>query len=60
MKRVPPLPGEEALYNWIGSVLGGAAKDHKDGKYLLLALDYKGSPPSGYARCESRGDVCGF
>src|SRR5260221_14599829 len=21
MKQVPPLPGEEALYNWIGSVL---------------------------------------
>jgi hypothetical protein len=24
---VPPLPGEEALYNWIGSVLEAAAKD---------------------------------
>jgi hypothetical protein len=27
MKSVPPLPGEEALYEWIGSVLDAAAKD---------------------------------
>ena len=27
MKQVPPLPGEEALYAWIGSVLEPAAKD---------------------------------
>jgi hypothetical protein len=27
MKQVPPLPGEEALYQWIGSVLDAAAKD---------------------------------
>jgi hypothetical protein len=27
MKSVPPLPGEEALYKWIGSVLDAAAKD---------------------------------
>ncbi|WP_165435407.1 DUF1254 domain-containing protein [Bradyrhizobium sp. Leo121] len=27
MKQVPPLPGEESLYNWIGSVLDAAAKD---------------------------------
>ncbi len=27
MKQIPPLPGEEALYNWIGSVLEAAAKD---------------------------------
>ena len=27
MKRVPPLPGEEALYRWIGSVLDAAHKD---------------------------------
>ena len=27
MKSVPPLPGEESLYNWIGSVLDAAAKD---------------------------------
>jgi hypothetical protein len=27
MKSVPPLPGEEALYNWIGSLLVAAAKD---------------------------------
>src|SRR4029077_684629 len=27
MKSVPPLPGEEALFNWIGSVLDAAAKD---------------------------------
>src|SRR6266481_7169951 len=29
MKQVPPLPGEEALYNWIGSVLEAATKDPK-------------------------------
>jgi hypothetical protein len=27
MKSVPPLPGEEAVYKWIGSVLEAAAKD---------------------------------
>ena len=27
MKQVPPLPGEEALYGWIGSLLEAAAKD---------------------------------
>jgi hypothetical protein len=27
MKQVPPLPGEEALYAWIGSVLEAASKD---------------------------------
>jgi hypothetical protein len=27
MKSVPPLPGEEALYKWIGSVLDAAAND---------------------------------
>ncbi|MGA7902392.1 MAG: hypothetical protein WCA06_07150, partial [Terrimicrobiaceae bacterium] len=27
MKQVPPMPGEEALYKWIGSVLDAAAKD---------------------------------
>ncbi len=27
MKQVPPLPGEEALYNWIGSVIEAAARD---------------------------------
>ena len=27
MKSVPPLPGEEALYKWIGSVLEAADKD---------------------------------
>ena len=27
MKEVPPLPGEEALYGWIGSVWAAAAKD---------------------------------
>ena len=29
MKQVPPLPGEEALYAWIGSLLDAAAKDAK-------------------------------
>ena len=27
IKSVPPLPGEEALYRWIGSVLDAAGKD---------------------------------
>ena len=27
MQQVPPMPGEEALYKWIGSVLDAAAKD---------------------------------
>jgi hypothetical protein len=27
MKQIPAMPGEEALYNWIGSVLEAAAKD---------------------------------
>jgi hypothetical protein len=27
MKQVPPLPGEESLYNWISSVLAAADKD---------------------------------
>jgi len=27
IKQVPPMPGEEALYNWIGSVLEAAEKD---------------------------------
>jgi hypothetical protein len=27
MKSVPPLPGEEALYKWIGSVLDAGARD---------------------------------
>jgi hypothetical protein len=34
MKQVPPLPGEEALYNWIGSVLKAAAKDPEAKKTL--------------------------
>ena len=29
MKQVPPMPGEEALYKWIGSVLDAAAKTRK-------------------------------
>ncbi len=27
MKQVPPMPGEEALYKWMGSVLDAAASD---------------------------------
>jgi hypothetical protein len=34
MKHVPPLPGEEALYQWISSVLEGAAKDPEIKKTL--------------------------
>jgi len=34
MKSVPPLPGEEALYNWISSVLEAAAKDPEIKKSL--------------------------
>src|SRR5215470_5457938 len=34
MKQVPPLPGEEALYAWISSVLEAAAKDPEIKKIL--------------------------
>jgi len=34
MKQVPPLPGEEALYKWIGSVLEAAANDPEIKKTL--------------------------
>ena len=34
MKQVPPLPGEEALYAWIGSVLEAAANDPEIKKTL--------------------------
>jgi hypothetical protein len=34
MKQVPPLPGEEALYAWIGSVLDAAANDPEIKKTL--------------------------
>jgi hypothetical protein len=34
MKQVPPLPGEEALYQWIGSVLEAADKDPEIKKIL--------------------------
>jgi hypothetical protein len=42
MKQVPPLPGEEALYKWIASVLEAAAKDPEVMKTLretALAAD---------------------
>ena len=35
MKQVPPMPGEEALYNWIGSVLDGAAEDPRIKQTLI-------------------------
>jgi uncharacterized protein (TIGR03000 family) len=34
MQQVPPLPGEEALYRWIGSVLEAAEKDPETKKIL--------------------------
>ena len=34
MKSVPPLPGEEALYKWIGSVLEAADKNPENKKTL--------------------------
>jgi len=37
MKQVPPMPGEEALYKWIGSVLDAAAKDPEVMKTLQEA-----------------------
>ena len=37
MKQVPPMPGEEALYKWIGSVLDAAAKDPEVMKTLRAA-----------------------
>ena len=58
MGQVPPLPGEEAIYAWIGSVLKAAAKDRETKKTLqevavraekelispLLAWRYNGEP----------------
>ena len=44
MKEVPPLPGEEALYKWIGSVLDAAAKDPK------IKTDAQGNCCRGRAR----------
>jgi len=35
MKSVPPLPGEEALYGWISSVLDAADKDPKVKQWLI-------------------------
>jgi hypothetical protein len=35
MKQVPALPGEEALYAWIGSVVEAAAKDPEIKKTLI-------------------------
>jgi hypothetical protein len=35
MQEVPPLPGEEALYKWIGSVMDAAAKDPAIKKELV-------------------------
>jgi hypothetical protein len=35
MKSVPPLPGEEALYGWISSVLDAAEKDPKVKQWLV-------------------------
>jgi hypothetical protein len=35
MKLVPPLPGEEALYGWIGPVFEAAAKDPEIKKALV-------------------------
>jgi hypothetical protein len=37
MQQVPPMPGEEALYKWIGSVLDAAAKDPTVMKTLQAA-----------------------
>jgi hypothetical protein len=37
IKQVPPMPGEEALYKWIGSVLDAAAKDPEVMKTLREA-----------------------
>ena len=48
MKQVPPLPGEEALYAWIGSVLDAAATDpniKKTLKETAAAADNEMMPP---------------
>ena len=58
MKQVPPMPGEESLYKWIGSVLDAAAKDPEVMKTLqttavaadqelvapMMAWRYNGQP----------------
>ena len=53
MKSVPPLPGEEALYNWIGSVLEAAAKDPAIKKTL------EGNRRRGRARTDRRRSSSG-
>jgi hypothetical protein len=43
MKQIPPLPGEESLYRWIGSVLDAAATDPEVKQTLqetAVAADY--------------------
>jgi hypothetical protein len=37
MKQVPPMPGEEALYAWIGSIQDAAATDSEIAKTLKEA-----------------------
>ena len=38
MKEVPPLPGEEALYEWITSVWDAAAKNPETKKALIASF----------------------
>ena len=38
MKEVPPLPGEEALYEWIASVWAAAAKNPETKKALIQSF----------------------
>ena len=55
MKQVPPMPGEEALYKWIGSVLDAAAKDPEVMKTLrktAFAADKELIAPAARKRAE--------
>jgi hypothetical protein len=68
MKAVPPLPDEEALYKWIGSVLEAAAKDPEIKKTLtetaiasereLISPFFQLQRPCRRQRLELAGEQC--
>jgi hypothetical protein len=67
MKQVPPMPGEEALYKWIGSVLDAAAEDlevlaHSTTAFAAAGKGRRAAAPSSlraawlaYPACHSPG-----
>jgi hypothetical protein len=61
MKQVPPLPGEEGLYQWIGSVLEAAAKDPENKKVLTdtaVASERELISPLIHWRRHNGGSLC--